>query len=379
MSLAAYADWIRDTLLPFWLPICRDPRTGLFFEKLHLDGTPDLNADLRLRTQFRQVYTLAHAAEMGLVDRAAALTEAEAGVAALVKHALSPDGLPGWAAVLSPDGSLKKARRDLYDHAFVLLGLGWLFKATGKADYLALIERTVADIESYLASPSGGWAESEAQDLPRRQNPHMHLFEAFMALCETTGQPRFLARAAEIFSLFRIRFYDEERGYLYEFFGRDWSLLPDGGSEKFEPGHFVEWVWLLRRYERLTGSDVSRFCDALLTNAEKIGLKGGGFLVDEVDGAGNLRLDRRRFWSQTEYMKALMVEAGARRDPSLKAKADALAGRVLATYVADGVKGCFIDQYSAEGKPTADHVPASIPYHILAVLPEIRLLEATGV
>ncbi|MBP0587945.1 hypothetical protein, partial [Mycobacterium tuberculosis] len=57
-------------------------------------------------------------------------------------------------------------------------------------------------------------------------------------------------------------------------------------------------------------------------------------------------------------------------------KAEAVAGRILATYVADGVPGTFIDQYDLAGRPTADHVPASIVYHLLAVVPEIRRLQA---
>lgn len=376
MSLAAYADWIETTLLPFWLPRMRLP-SGLFTEKLRLDGAVDPDADLRLRTQFRQVYSLAHAAEMGLLPRDAALAEAEAGVAALVAHALSPDGQPGWAAVFRPDGALKNSRRDLYDHAFVVLGLGWLAKVTGKPRYRDLLETTLSAIDTALASPSGGWAESERHDVPRRQNPHMHFFEASMALYETSGDARHLARAAEIFSLFRSRFYDEARGYLTEFFAADWSLLPDGGSEAFEPGHFVEWVWLLRRYERLTGAPVERYCRRLLAEAERIGMEADGFLCDAVDGAGRRTLDRRRLWTQTEYLKALLVEAG-KGLPGAREKAEAFAAKILATYVADGVPGTFIDQYDLTGRPSADHVPASIVYHLLAALPEIRLLQAGG-
>lgn len=376
MSLAAYADWIESALLPFWLPIMRLP-SGLFVEKLHLDGSVDTGADLRLRTQFRQVYALAHAAEMGLLPRAAALAEAEAGVEALARHALSPDGKPGWAAVFRPDGSIKSPRRDLYDHAFVVLGLGWLHKATGKARYRELLETTLAAIDTALASPHGGWAESERQDVPRRQNPHMHFFEASMALYEISGEARHLARAVEIFSLFRTRFFDEARGYLVEFFDADWSLLPDGRSDAFEPGHFVEWVWLLRRYERLTGAPVERFCRRLLVEAERIGLEADGFLCDAVDGAGRRTLDRRRLWTQTEYLKSLLVEAG-KGLPGARDKAEAFAGKLLGSYIADGVPGTFIDQYDLKGTPTADHVPASIVYHLLAVVPEIRLLQAVG-
>jgi mannose-6-phosphate isomerase len=377
MSLSAYAAWVETALLPAWLPLIRLPG-GLFTEKLRLNGDVDTGATLRLRTQFRQVYALAHAAEMGLLPRAAALAEAEAGVAALERTALSPDGRPGWAATFRPDGSIVDARRDLYDHAFVALGLGWLAQATGKARHRELLETTLAAIDTVLASRHGGWAEDDAHALPRRQNPHMHFFEASMALHELSGEARHLARAGEIFSLFRARFFDEARGFLLEFFDEDWSRLPDGGSEAFEPGHFVEWVWLLRRYERLTGAPVTRFCRRLLGAAERVGREPDGFLCDAMDGTGRRTLDRRRLWTQTEYLKALIVEAGKGLEEA-GVRAEALAGRILSTYVADaGRPGLFIDQYDLAGRPSADHVPASIVYHLLAVVPEIRLFQATA-
>ncbi|MBN9011423.1 MAG: AGE family epimerase/isomerase, partial [Rhizobiales bacterium] len=85
-----------------------------------------------------------------------------------------------------------------------------------------LIGATLATIDHTLAAPNGGWAESDRHELPRRQNPHMHLFEASLALYEITGEPAHLARASSIFDLFRQRFFDPRHRVIREYFGLDW-------------------------------------------------------------------------------------------------------------------------------------------------------------
>src|SRR3546814_17640066 len=85
----------------------------------------------------------------------------------------------------------------------------------------------------------------------------MHLFEACLVLYETGGDPRHLARAGEIFGLFRTRFFDEELGTLREFFGPAWEGGPAFGYERLDPGHMMEWVWLLSRKRGESGKGVS--------------------------------------------------------------------------------------------------------------------------
>ena len=59
--------------------------------------------------------------------------------------------------------------------------------------------------------------------LPRRQNPHMHLLEALLALHVATGEKNWLRRAGALVDLFKRRFVDPQTGALIEFFGEDWS------------------------------------------------------------------------------------------------------------------------------------------------------------
>jgi mannose/cellobiose epimerase-like protein (N-acyl-D-glucosamine 2-epimerase family) len=372
-ALNRYVEWLRTDSLPAWDAVGFDADNGLFFERLTLEGEPDRTAGLRIRTHMRQVYTFAHAALLGMAPAEAALAKAKRGMERARSLAYAPDGRPGWAHSITRDGCITDARRDLYDHAFVLHALAWVFKATGDPTYRALIAATLAAIDELMAAPHGGWAESERHELPRRQNPHMHLFEACLALFETTGEAEHLMRADAIFALFRARFFDAEQGVLREFFGHDWQLGNGFGSGRLDPGHFMEWVWLLRRYARSSGADVEVYCATLIASGERLGFH-GGFLVDEISLDGRPLVDGRRLWPQTEHIKAHLVQYEATGDRRHLQRAEEVTDRLFATYLAGPKPGLWIDRFTLDGRIAVDHVPASIPYHLFAVAAEVLRL-----
>lgn len=374
MSLQAYVEWIRSDALPVWLDAACD-RDALFWEVLNLDGTPRPSADLRLRTGMRQVYVFAHAAILGLASREACLPLAQAMMDRLRALAWAPDGRQGWVARFDRAGRVLDERHDLYDHAFVLHALAYLYQATEDPRYLRWIDETLWVVDEGMAGLHGGWAESTIGELPRRQNPHMHFFEANLALYETTGEARHLARAGELFGLFRSRFLDQHTGVLREFFGPEWQVGPQYRSERLEPGHMVEWVWLLRRFGRSTGRFVDDLCTNLLDTGLRIGLDESGFLVDEADISGRLLSDRRRLWPQTELLKAFVVQAAATGQGDFAAKAELLAGRILDSYLTGCPRGCWLDQFALDGTPAATTIPASSLYHLFAGAVEIKLFQ----
>ena len=290
--------------------------------------------------------------------------------------AWAPDGKPGWIHRIRRDGTIIDNRRDLYDHAFVLHGLAWMREATGDGVYGDWIEETLAFIDEALRAPAGGWAESDRHELPRRQNPHMHFFEASIALYETSGDAAHLARAGELFGLFRTTFFDEKLGLLREYFGREWQLGSEYGSDRIEPGHMMEWVWLIRRFARSSRRRVDDYAPRLFVRSLEIGLDPKtGFLPDETDPDGKPLVDGRRLWVQTEYLKALLVEYEASRDVTLLADADALCTRLFETYLTGTVAGGFRDRFTLGGELFVDHIPASILYHLFAPLIEIHRLD----
>jgi mannose/cellobiose epimerase-like protein (N-acyl-D-glucosamine 2-epimerase family) len=375
MSLHRYVEWVRQVALPFWLARAADS-SGVFYETLALDGVPEPNSQLRLRTGMRQAFVFAEAARWGLTDARVATQLAQAIVEQLRSIAWGANGRPGWAARFTRARKITDDRRNLYDHAFALLALSSLSRVTGDEKYLDWIAETMRVIDEDLAAPNGGWAESDRHELPRRQNPHMHLFEASLALFEATRNQQHLARAVEIFGLFRSRFFDAESGLLYEFFGPDWERSLRFRSDRLDPGHMAEWTWLLRRFSRIYDADVDGLCALLLARAQSLGLTPDGFLADEVDVKGKALVDRRRLWPQTEYLKALIVEAGY-DNRTLNEAAD-FAGHLFANYLRRAPPGGWCDQFSLAGTPTARNIPASTLYHLLGPALEILRIDGVG-
>jgi mannose-6-phosphate isomerase len=376
MPLADFLTWMRDDALPVWLAQGVNNDLGLFWEKLHLDGRPDTRSVLRSRTQARQIYVYARSAELGLIEPETSLVTASRTADRFHQLAWAPDGRPGWVHRLKADGTVADPRRDLYDHAFVLLGLTWLAKATGEERFATWVDETLDYIDRHLTSAQGGWLESDLNELPRRQNPHMHLFEASLALFETTGDLRHLTRADAIVSLFHRHFFDRKAKLLREFFGAAWESDPDLGWHRIESGHHMEWCWLLRRYSRCRDVDVDDICETLFSSARDLGLDlASGFLIDETDDLGRKLVAQRRLWPQTEYLKALIEQGTSFGDPGLINSAHDLADRLLATYLSETPRGTWRDQFDLDGKLTADHIPASTLYHLLTAAAEILRLQ----
>src|SRR5690606_13853487 len=125
------------------------------------------------------------------------------------------DGHPGWIFSIAPDGTPASRVRDLYAHAFILYALAWSYRLTGDPHAIRLADETLAEIDVVLAAPHGGHFDAAPTDDPtRRQNPHMHLVEATLALHEATGRERDLARASALIDLALTRFIDRENGAL---------------------------------------------------------------------------------------------------------------------------------------------------------------------
>lgn len=259
---------------------------------------------------------------------------------------------------------------------------------------LAQVRRTVDFLDSDLRLMRGGdfdgyrehWVDpGQEAPLPRRQNPHMHLLEAFLALHEVTGEPEWLVRAEAIVGLFTRSFYDAETGQLTEFFDRDWRESARDGVRLREPGHHFEWVWLLHRYGRFAGEDwVHPVMQRLFDWAWQRGIdrrEGGIFAAyDAVDPNGQvLAAGSKRLWPQTEALKACLALAEAGGHPPAEEGAAAILESLFANFVSRD-HALWHDQFSGAGAMIAPAIPASSLYHLyLAITEVIRLRSGTSI
>lgn len=353
-----------EEILPTWSKSGFDETCGQFVEYLELDGSPQESGEVRTRTVARQIYVHAHAAHLG-VTPSPSLAMAERAFANLHRVAWVGGNRGGYARSFNRHTELvTDPVRDLYDNACVLLALSWLLTATGKDVYRHQIDQTILAVDRTLRDPFGGWAEDSDGTLPRRQNPHMHYFEASLALCENHRIPKHIRSEGKAFALLRSHFFVGSNGPLHEFFGPQWELADRYGSDRLEPGHMCEWVWLTTRHDNLAGSDNTKICLDLFYTALEVGrMQGSLFLVNTVS-ASNAISPSRRLWPQVEMLKAFVSLHERLGFPGYRTEADDVASAILAVYMTGVPRGCWHDCLDLNEVPTARTIPASSLYHL---------------
>lgn len=357
MRFAAAQDRIRDWLfrqaLPLWATAGIDAE-GRFVETLDFDGRPLTGVARRTRVQARQIYVFAEASALGWPE---GTPVAQRGLDALIRDRRREDGL--WVRTVDDSGAVIDPTPDLYDQAFVLFALAAAHRVLGDGRARPVALAALAAIEAQMADRlHGGWQEALPPVLPRRQNPHMHMLEALLAWQAIAPDPAFEAAARRVLDLFANRFFDPSAAVLGEYFTAGWAVAPGAAGQVVEPGHHMEWVWLLDQAGRLGFDSHPRQADALFAAALTNGLDAQDMVIREVDRIGAVRDGGRRLWGQTEAIRALRLRN--RTDAALS-----LLDRVFATHLAAAVPGLWIDSFDADGRPQDAAVPASTLYHLM--------------
>ncbi len=363
--------WLIGQALPFWATAGRDVASGAFHETLLPDTTPDRLAIQRTRVQARQIYVYAHAQHLGWFAEGGAL--ALAAFDRLVDTAREA-GKGGFAHLLAPDFRPVDTRRDSYDHAFMVLAFAWCWRATGEARVRQALDDVLAFIASDLTLPDGSLREDDRNSLPRRQNPHMHMVEAMLALAETGVRQDGIARADRLLGVVLKHFLDQRTALLGEFFDADLRLATGHAGQIVEPGHMAEWVWLLHKRAGLAAvdqlvPDIGELSGKLLANALATADPRTGLLIDEASRDGSALRSMRRLWPQTELAKAWIAQARA-GVPGAADKAAAALEHLFETYIRPAPAGAWIDQVDADGHLISNRLPGSSFYHVFVAILE---------
>lgn len=362
-------NWIKDAALPLWATKGINPENQANYERLLANGEIDFAASTRVRVQSRQTFFYAAAYERGWLSEGK--TIALNLMQFILTHAKHPHAQAGFSHLFNPDWEIVDHKQDLYDHAFHLLALGWSYRISKDNYYLLEAKKIIAHLDQQFGKANGGWTEGDYAYTCRRQNPHMHLFEAFMALYEASGDHAFLARASEMFGLFQAHFFDEQQQVLFEFFDEDWNLLAGKKGQQVEPGHMMEWVWLVDWYSRLTGRPVKVYADALYNNGLAKGLAKSGLLYDAITPNGDIIDGNKRCWGITELIKASLVQIRYGH-PQAEAIACKAIDDLFKYYLCASTPGSYVDQRGLNDEIVVDTAPASSLYHIIVAAMELE-------
>ncbi len=365
--------WLYEVALPLWAAKGRDRRDACFVEAMDMAGNPLPDLPRRFRVQARQFYTFAHAAV--LTDHHVFIEAAHAGFATLAHGPYwHRDG--GYMFSAGPDGTIADERRSTYEQAFSILALAWYYRLTRSREALLCINQVLDFLDNTLADPAhGGFREGVPDETPRRQNPHMHLLEAFLALYWATHDGRALDRATAIMELFSEHFLDSRRHQLFEYFTDDWQRAKGDPGQILEPGHHLEWIWLIDQYERGAGrSGIS--LEAIYRAVASHGLEAGtGFAFDEIAPDGTVRRATKRLWPQTEALKAMVTLYRRGSQAVTRDQIEAFVEHLFEHYL-DEERGTWRDQLDTDQNNIAPNAPASSLYHVFVAL--VTYLEFAG-
>ncbi len=358
--------WLFEAALPLWATAGFNPGTGFFVESLDGEGRPSTEPH-RVRVQARQTYVFMEAGRLGWPGPWRDL--ATAGLRTLLGPARAEGGASGFR--IDAEGVLVDARRDLYDQAFSLFAL-----AHARALDPVAVDGRIGEILAYLdtqRAPGGGFLEGDIDPWPRRQNPHMHLLEAGLALT-AAGAPQGQELLEEVGTLFAKVFYDPHSGSLSEYYADDLMPLPGDRGALVEPGHHCEWAWLLDGVWRRGGPDFTSQADRLWAHALRHGLE-RGILIDEVLRTGQATASTARLWPQTERLKAALVR-WERQAPGAGPAEILAAFEGLFGFLEGAPPGLWHERRFADGRVQDGPSPASSLYHLTCAISE--LVRAAG-
>jgi mannose-6-phosphate isomerase len=248
------------------------------------------------------------------------------------------------------DGRATTVGGELYDLAFLLLACAAAIqRGLEIGDLVTRAESALDGLKAPL-----GWYETPDQRFPRRQNPHMHLFEAAIAMAEATGAVRYRNIADECLALLRDRFLQDGH-LLFEFFDGGLGLV-SAAEQGLEPGHMAEWVGLLHVYETTFTTSCGIDLEAFYAATAALSTKDGLVLPDQAHVPG-----------APEWVKchAAMASRGA---PQARLMLPLLLEELARTWFNPAVAGGWFDQRHLSGALISEIMPASSMYHILEAI-----------
>lgn len=357
--------------IPKWFSLFCDPNGG-FYERIDLNATP-LDHPRRVLSQCRQLIVFSRAYHEGAFSDHEILKKS---FDYIVTQYQIPD-TGGFKFSLMDD------HYDLYAHAFVILMCAEYYAASKDIRALDMADCVHEFIQGNFVHKNGlGFYEGLGPDLSpvekiRRQNPHMHLFEAVLAMYEITGKAHWKNAADHLLRLFKNYFFDSGCGVLREFFQADLTPHYQDG-DIVEAGHHSEWIWLLTRYQALIGDQeifvqnvIPRLFDFVATHGID-GVNGGIYNFQRPDGA--VVDSQKRIWPVMESLRAASILRQSHHQQAAKVYNDMLI--CFERHYMDIKTGLWHEILDQNMCVTSDYRPATTPYHIyLALLDSKSYLE----
>ena len=218
--VTAFEDYLREGLLPLWRGYGWHADMGCY-ERLDASSLKPVQDFHRLMNLSRQIFVFSAAYKLwrNPVDAHHANCLYET-----LTSRFWDEANGGWFFSIEADGTPKDRRKDLYGHAFLMFGLAHFGRVFELEEAFDWARRTDELLQEKMRLPDGWFAyeatpDWQIRDRSLRQNPHMHMLEAYLALEAADTDPRWRGRVLALAQLTTTRLMDGQTGLIREFFG----------------------------------------------------------------------------------------------------------------------------------------------------------------
>jgi mannobiose 2-epimerase len=317
-----------ENILPFWIKYGLKPGKEGFYGAADLKGNPvEANLSCVLVSRILWTYSAA-AAEFG--DQAYR-EMAELAYKVLQEHFRDPVN-DGYFMEIGPDGHPAADIKHTYAQAFVIYSLAKYYELKRDPEILAVMEGFFSLLERIAKDPAHpGYFEAFTRDWqlyevnrmadhnePRSMNTHLHVMEAYAALCHVWPDARVKGRLKELLLLFLDKII-RPSGHLGIFFSVDFDEVEASrGTCSF--GHDIEASWLLLEAAGILGDTdiLIRMKQACIRMADAVAREGvdqdGGLFLESTRYGSHLRTNKH-WWPQAENLVGFMNAFEMTGDP----------------------------------------------------------------
>lgn len=302
-----------NNILHFWSHIAYDAAHNCFYGKVSNENEVQANAPLGVVLYARILWTFSsaylHTASPLHLERAAAAYT-------VLQSSFLDKEQGGYYWSVTAAGEPLDSQKKIYALAFVLYGLCAYYQATGNEVVLEqaqalfeLIERKSYDEthKGYFDAFQRNWQPGENlrlsekdEDAAKTMNTHLHVLEAYTALCRLWPNDLLQQRLRELIQLFQSVIVHPVYHHLGLYFDAQWNKQ----SDLISFGHDIEASWLLVEAARVT-ADERLIADTIklatrIASAAAEGLHVQGGLDYEYHLPAGGRDEDKHWWVQAE-------------------------------------------------------------------------------
>lgn len=270
-----YKGELLDNVMPFWEKYSNDTEFGGFFTCLDRDGSV-FDTDKFMWLQGRQVWTLAMLYDR--VEQKPLWREmAEQGADFIIKNGRDDNG--DWYFSLNRAGKPLVQPYNIFSDCFASMGLGALYKLTGKDEHAQVAYDTFNRILARQDNPKGGYSKAYpgTRNLKSFSLP-MILSNLSLELEHIVGAPTVDSLIDNLITEVMEVFYQPDSGLIMENVGMDGEFSDTFEGRLVNPGHILEAMWFMMELAERKGDR------ALMDRCVDIALRALEFGWDEQYG-----------------------------------------------------------------------------------------------